>query len=66
MNRIDFDLKKTIEQQLARHIGPLACMLVERAITHGADLDDVIEILCNELPGEAERDEFRRFLALRV
>lgn len=66
MKRIDLDLKKKIEEQLARHIGPLACMLVEQAITHGADLEDVIEILCSELPGEAERDEFRRFITVRA
>ena len=60
---IDNTIRQKLEQQLARHIGPLARMLVEQAITRGADLDEVIQILCNELPSETERSEFRRQLA---
>ena len=60
VNRIDAALSRKLEEQLATYIGPLARMLVEQAIKRGANLDEVIEILCDELPGETERAEFRR------
>ena len=62
--RIDNMMRQQLEQQLARHIGPLARMLVEQAVIRGADLEEVIQILCDELPGETERSEFRRRFAI--
>jgi serine/threonine protein kinase len=62
--RLNNDFRQKLEQQLARHIGPLAKLLVEQAIARGADLDEIIEILCNELPSETERSEFRRIMAI--
>jgi len=62
--RIDNIVREKLELQLAKHIGPLAKMLVEQAVQRGADLEEVIEILCNELPTESERVEFRRHLAM--
>ncbi len=57
---INNQTRQLLEQQLASHIGPMAKMLVEDAISQGTDIDQIIEILCDELPGEPEREAFRR------
>ena len=64
ITRIDSKLEAKLEQQLARHIGPLATMLVRQAIRNGSDLDDIIEILCEELPGDKEKTRFRKSVTL--
>jgi len=64
VTRIDSRVEAKLEAQLARHIGPLATMLVREAIRNGSDLDDVIEILCKELPGDEERTSFRRSVTI--
>jgi len=58
--QIDSGVETKLEEQLARHIGPLATMLVRQAIKQGSDFDDIIEILCKELPGEKEKTHFRQ------
>ena len=60
ITRIDSKLEAKLEEQLARHIGPLATMLVRQAIRRGSDLDDIINILCEELPGDREKTRFRK------
>lgn len=60
ITRIDSKLQAKLEEQLASRIGPLATMLVRQAIRNGSDLDDIIEILCEELPTEYEKKRFRK------
>ena len=58
--RIDDATIEKLEEQLARHIGPLAKMIVKQTVENNADLDAVIDVLCEELPTEVERTEFRK------
>jgi len=39
-------------------------MLVRQAISQGSDLDEIIDILCKELPGEKEKTHFRQSVTL--
>lgn len=61
---IDSRVETKLEEQLARHIGPLATILVRQAVRNGSDLDDIINILCKELPGEEEKIHFRKSVTL--
>lgn len=60
---IDATTRTKLERYLAHHIGPLARVLVEQAIKKGSDLQEIIDILCAELPGEAQRAEFRQLVS---
>jgi len=64
VTRIDSRVEAKLEEQLAQHIGPLATMLVREAIQNGSDLEDVIDILCKELPSDEERTSFRRSVTI--
>ena len=64
ITRIDSRLEAKLEQQLASHIGPLATVIVRQAISSGADFDEVVNILCDELPSEDEKSRFRRNMTL--
>lgn len=63
-SQIDSRVETKLKEQLARHIGPLAFMLVKQAIRQGSDLDEIIDILCKELPGEKEKTLFRQSINL--
>ncbi len=63
VTRISPGMLKTMEEQLAAHIGPLALMLVKDAVKNGSDLESIIDILCEELPTEKQRNQFREQLA---
>lgn len=58
--QIDARLEQRLVEQLASHIGPLATMLVRDAVSQGSDLDDIVNILCKELPSDAQRETFRK------
>jgi len=49
---------KQIEQQLARHLGPVAKVLVRRGATQTADIDQLYRMLAEDLPNPDERAAF--------
>jgi len=60
LTRVDARVEQKLIEQLATHIGPLATMLVRDAVKRGSDLEEIIDILCNELPGDIQRNTFRK------
>jgi hypothetical protein len=54
----DREVLTTAEQHLARYIGPLAKLLVQRAARTTADLQALYAILANAIPDEKERQQF--------
>jgi serine/threonine protein kinase len=58
------ELIERIELQLARHIGPLASLLVRRAAAQAGDLRELAEQLLPRLQNESARREFERTFAL--
>jgi hypothetical protein len=62
--RVDSQVEARLAEQLAKHIGPLATMLVRQAISRGSDMDEIINILCEELPDENVKSSFRRSITL--
>ncbi len=57
--RITANMIKVLEKQLASQIGPLASMLVKQAVNKGSNIESVLDILCQELPTEEQRNQFR-------
>lgn len=49
---------KEIESELAKHIGPLASMLVRKAAKRNATIDGVVEAVTGEIDDEKERNAF--------
>ena len=49
---------KQIEQQLARHVGPIAKVLVRRAATQTTDIDQLYRMLAADLANQEERAAF--------
>ncbi len=58
--RVSDNMIKIMEEQLASQIGPLAVMLVKQAVKSGANIESIIDILCEELPTEEDRNQFRQ------
>jgi eukaryotic-like serine/threonine-protein kinase len=50
---------KTLESELAKHVGPLARVLVKRAAKNAASLQQLILELEKEIPGDKPRRAFR-------
>ena len=63
-SRLDQALTEKLEQQLAYHIGPMSRLLVKQAVEANYDLEQIIDILVQELPSEADRDNFRKQFAV--
>jgi hypothetical protein len=57
---VDLDEKilKTVQEQLAQIIGPMAEILIKRAAMKSSSLDDLYQTLAEEIPGESERKQF--------
>ncbi|RMG60055.1 MAG: serine/threonine protein kinase, partial [Gammaproteobacteria bacterium] len=55
------EMKQRLEQTLASHVGPMAGMLVERALREADTLEALGERLQADIPDEDDRDEFRRW-----
>jgi len=62
--RIDDALTEKLIQQLAYHLGPRSRSLVRWAVETSYDLEQIIDILLRQLPGEAEREQFRKQFAV--
>ncbi len=48
------------EQELVRHVGPIARILVKRALRSAASADELWQVLATHIPGEADRQAFLR------
>lgn len=57
------DTLKTVERQLAVHLGPLARIVVRRAATSSHDFNELYEKIASSLEGEEARRRFRDNLA---
>jgi len=57
---VDLDEKilRTVQEQLALIIGPMAEILIKRAVTKSSSLDDLYQILAEEISSEEEREQF--------
>ena len=54
----DADALVRVREQLARHLGPLAAVLVKRAASSTTDIDSLYRRLADELTDPAERTQF--------
>jgi serine/threonine protein kinase len=48
------------EQELVRHVGPIARILVKRALSNAGSADELRQLLATHIPGEADRQAFLR------
>jgi len=55
---LDERIRKTVQEELARVIGPMASVLLKRALKKSSDVDQLFEILAKEIPTEAEKARF--------
>ena len=55
---LDERIRKTVQEELARFIGPMAGVLLKRALKKSSDVDQLFEILAEEIPTEAEKQRF--------
>ncbi|MFQ5995320.1 MAG: adenylate/guanylate cyclase domain-containing protein [Acidiferrobacterales bacterium] len=58
----DEETLKTIERDLAVHVGPLAKVLVKKAAKKATSLEELHTMLAREIPTEKEQDAFLRGL----
>jgi eukaryotic-like serine/threonine-protein kinase len=49
-------------RDLAAYVGPLARVIVRRVCPRAHDPRELYELLALEIPGDAERDKFRRLV----
>lgn len=56
--RPDEATTQMLTSELAKHIGPIAAMLVKRSMAKAASRQELIAILAAEIPGQGERDAF--------
>lgn len=55
---LDEKIKKVIQEEFARIIGPMAGVLLKRAIKKSSRLDQLFELLAEEIPTESEKARF--------
>ena len=55
---LDERILKIVQEQLALIIGPMACVLVKRAMRKSSSLDQLYQLLAREIPTEQERERF--------
>jgi hypothetical protein len=57
---IDLDerIVKVVQEQLALIVGPMAGVLLKRAMKKSSNLDQLFELLAAEIPTEAEKAHF--------
>ena len=55
---LDEKILKTVQEQLALVIGPMAEVLIKRAVVKSDSLDHLYRILADEIPSETEREQF--------
>jgi serine/threonine-protein kinase len=52
------ELLVSLEQSLARYVGPMARLLVKRTSRSASSIDELVESLTRHIPNEAERSQF--------
>jgi hypothetical protein len=55
---LDERILKIVQEQLALIIGPMACVLVKRAMRSSSSLEQLYQLLAREIPTEQERERF--------
>ncbi|MGB5337597.1 MAG: adenylate/guanylate cyclase domain-containing protein [Gammaproteobacteria bacterium] len=55
---LDEKILKTVQEQLARIVGPMAEILIKRAVTKSSNLEHLYQILAEEITSETERAQF--------
>ncbi len=55
---LDERILQIVQEQLALIIGPMACVLVKRAMRKSSSLDQLYQLLAREIPTEQERERF--------
>ena len=54
----DEHIIKVVQEQLALYIGPMAKLLIKRALKNSHSLDELYENLAQDIPTEQERERF--------
>jgi class 3 adenylate cyclase len=57
-DNLDERILKVVQEQLALIIGPMASVLVKRAMRRSSSLDQLYQLLAEEIPTEKERQRF--------
>lgn len=55
---LDERILQSVQEQLARIIGPMAEILIKRAIMKSSSLEQLYQILAEEIPTDSEREQF--------
>lgn len=55
---LDETIRKTVQEELAQIIGPMAGVLLKRALKKSSNVDQLFEILAKEIPTESEKARF--------
>ena len=55
---LDERILEIVQEQLALIIGPMACVLVKRAMRKSRSIDQLYTLLAREIPSERERERF--------
>lgn len=55
---LDEKIRGTVQEELARIIGPMAGVLLKRALKKSSSVDQLFEILAKEIPTESEKARF--------
>jgi class 3 adenylate cyclase len=55
---LDEKIRKTVQEELAKIIGPMAGVLLKRAIKKSSSVDQLFELLAEEIPTESEKARF--------
>jgi class 3 adenylate cyclase len=55
---LDERILKIVQEQLARYIGPMAGVLLKRAIKKSSNLDELFSLLAEEIPTKEEKARF--------
>jgi hypothetical protein len=60
MRGLDLDekIRKAVQEELARIIGPMAGVLLKRALKNSSSVDQLFELLAEEIPTESEKARF--------
>ncbi|MCK5382308.1 MAG: hypothetical protein KAJ65_01005 [Gammaproteobacteria bacterium] len=55
---LDEKIRKIVQEELAKIIGPMAGVLLKRAIKKSSSIDQLFELLAEEIPTESEKARF--------
>lgn len=55
---LDEKIRKAVQEELARIIGPMAGVLLKRALKNSSSVDQLFELLAEEIPTESEKARF--------